>query len=67
MKNGVILIFFPKNQILSFLNTLRNHIVAFDVNVLLEKTGNELWINIEWKERLAVEQFCLTQVQCFAL
>lgn len=25
----------------------------------LEKNGSELWINIEWKEGLTVEQFCL--------
>jgi hypothetical protein len=25
----------------------------------LEKTGNELWIKIEWKEGLPIEQFCL--------
>ena len=25
----------------------------------LEKTGNELWIKIEWKDGLSIEQFCL--------
>lgn len=25
----------------------------------LEKNGSELWINIEWKEGFAIEQFCL--------
>lgn len=31
-----------------------------DVHAMeLEKTGNELWIKIEWKEGLPIEQFCL--------
>lgn len=31
-----------------------------DVHAMeLEKTGNELWIKIEWKEGLSIEQFCL--------
>lgn len=31
-----------------------------DVHAMeLEKTGNELWIKIEWKKGLPIEQFCL--------
>jgi hypothetical protein len=66
--------YFSKDRFQSFLKIIieriavelaQNYTEVYDndeiyVHALeLEKTGNEFWIKIEWKERLSIEQFCL--------
>lgn len=66
--------YFSKDRFQSFLKIImqriaaelaQNHTEVYDNNEIyvhameLEKNGNELWVNIEWKEGLAIEEFCL--------
>jgi|GEM_PF-5529345 hypothetical protein len=66
--------YFSKDRFQSFLKIIiqriavelaQNHTEVYDHDEIyvhameLEKTGNEFWIKIEWKEGLSIEQFCL--------
>lgn len=66
--------YFSKDRFKSFLKIImlriaaelaQNHTEVYDLDEIyvhameLEKNGDQLWINIEWKEGLSIEQFCL--------